>query len=73
MHIEFSHTVNEGLYLWGAQLEAGASAPDDTKVQLTMFTPLSQKIVDALRAADLNRLTPLDAMNLLAELKQQLD
>src|SRR5205823_15118824 len=30
-----------------AQLEAGASAPDDTKVQLTMFTPLSQNIVDA--------------------------
>ena len=46
-----------------------APAPD---VQLTMFTPLSQKIVDRLRAADLDHLTPLEALNLLAELKKQL-
>ncbi len=56
-----------------AHLESGTGTPEETKVQLTMFTPLSQKIVDALREADLNRLTPLDAMNLLAELKKQLD
>ncbi len=41
-------------------------------VQLTMFTPLSQRIVDRLRGADLDRLTPLEALNLLAELKKQL-
>lgn len=41
--------------------------------QLTIFTPLSQKIVDRLREADLNSLTPLQALNLLHELKQQLD
>jgi DNA mismatch repair protein MutS len=41
-------------------------------VQLTMFTPLSQKIVDQLREADLDRLTPLEALNLLHALKQQL-
>ena len=41
-------------------------------VQLTMFTPLSQKIVDKLREADLDRLTPLEALNLLHSLKQQL-
>jgi DNA mismatch repair protein MutS len=41
--------------------------------QLTIFTPLSQKIVDRLRDADLNALTPLQALNLLHELKQQLD
>ncbi len=40
-------------------------------VQLTMFTPLSQKIVDQLREADLDRLTPLEALNLLHALKQQ--
>jgi DNA mismatch repair protein MutS len=40
-------------------------------VQLTMFTPLSQKIVDRLREADLNNLTPLEALNLLNELKKQ--
>jgi DNA mismatch repair protein MutS len=37
-----------------------------------MFTPLSQKIVDRLREADLNRLTPIDALNLLWELKKEL-
>jgi DNA mismatch repair protein MutS len=41
-------------------------------MQLTMFTPLSQKIVDRLREVDLNRLTPLEAMNLLNELKKEL-
>jgi DNA mismatch repair protein MutS len=41
-------------------------------VQLTIFTPLSQKIVERLRSADLDRLTPLEALNLLAELKKQL-
>ncbi len=41
-------------------------------VQLTMFTPLSQKIVDQLREADLDRLTPLEALNLLHALKQQI-
>jgi DNA mismatch repair protein MutS len=41
-------------------------------MQLTMFTPLSQKIVDRLREVDLNRLTPIEAMNLLNELKKEL-
>ena len=42
-------------------------------LQLTIFTPLSQKIVDQLRQADLDRLTPLEALNLLSTLKKQLD
>ena len=42
------------------------------QMQLTMFTPLSQKIVDRLKEADLNNLTPLEAMNLLNELKKQI-
>jgi DNA mismatch repair protein MutS len=41
--------------------------------QLTIFTPLSQKIVDRLREADVDRLTPLDALNLLHDLKKQID
>ena len=41
--------------------------------QLTIFTPLSHQVVDQLREVDLNRLTPLEALNLLAELKKQLD
>jgi DNA mismatch repair protein MutS len=44
---------------------------EPSSVQLTMFTPLSEKIVERLRGADLDRLTPLEALNLLAELKRQ--
>ncbi len=41
--------------------------------QLTIFTPLSHQVVEQLRDVDLNRLTPLQALNLLAELRKQLD
>ena len=54
-----------------AHLSPGSHEPGP-QMQLTMFTPLSQKIVDRLRDADLNNLTPLEAMNLLHELKKQL-
>ena len=40
--------------------------------QLTIFTALSQPVVDRLREVDLNKLTPLEALNLLAELKKEL-
>jgi DNA mismatch repair protein MutS len=42
-------------------------------MQLTIFTPLSNTIVDRLREADLNNLTPIEALNLLHALKKQLD
>ncbi len=41
-------------------------------VQLTIFTPLSQRIVDRIEAVDVNSLTPLQALNLLEELQQEL-
>ena len=50
---------------------SGADAPSPRAAQLTIFTPLSQPVLERLRELDLNRLTPLDALNLLAELKQQ--
>jgi DNA mismatch repair protein MutS len=50
--------------------------PEDSSavspLQLTIFTPLSQPVIDKLRAIDLNRLTPLEALNLLAELKKEI-
>jgi DNA mismatch repair protein MutS len=52
-----------------AQLSDNSSAP--RAAQLTIFTPLSQPVLERLRELDLNRLTPLEALNLLAELKQQ--
>ena len=42
-------------------------------MQLTIFTPLSQKIVDRIKETDLNRLSPLEALNLLHELKKQME
>jgi DNA mismatch repair protein MutS len=41
--------------------------------QLTIFTPISQPVLEKLREVDLNRLTPLEALNLLAELKKQVE
>ncbi|HLX86652.1 MAG TPA: DNA mismatch repair protein MutS [Terriglobales bacterium] len=54
-------------------LTPGASTPPDRPTQLTIFTPLSQPVLEKLREVDLNRLTPLEALNLLAELKRQID
>jgi DNA mismatch repair protein MutS len=54
-----------------AQAAQDSAAPPPT--QLTIFTPLSQRIVDQLRDADLNRLSPIEALNLLFELKKQLE
>ena len=50
-------------------LSPGATPP---AAQLTIFTPLSQPVLDKLRDVDLNRLTPLEALNLLAELKREI-
>jgi DNA mismatch repair protein MutS len=50
-------------------LSPGATPPP---TQLTIFTPISQPVLEKLREVDLNRLTPLDALNLLAELKKEI-
>ena len=52
-----------------AHLSPGAVPPP---TQLTIFTPLSQPVLGKLREVDLNRLTPLEALNLLAELKKEI-
>jgi len=52
-----------------AHLSPGATPPP---AQLTIFTPLSQPVLEKLREVDLNRLTPLEALNLLASLKKEI-
>jgi DNA mismatch repair protein MutS len=52
-----------------AHLSPGASPPP---AQLTIFTPLSEPVLEKLRGVDLNHLTPLEALNLLAELKKEI-
>jgi DNA mismatch repair protein MutS len=49
-----------------------ASASPTPQMQMTIFTPLSQRIVDRLQAADVNALTPLQALNLLEELRREI-
>jgi DNA mismatch repair protein MutS len=48
-------------------------APAPARVQLTMFTPLSQQVVERLRGLDLDRLTPLEALNLLHQLQKEVE
>jgi len=55
-----------------AQL-AGDELKPPPAAQLTIFTPISQPVLEKLREVDLNQLTPLEALNLLAELKKQID
>jgi DNA mismatch repair protein MutS len=56
----------------GAALARGAGELAAPAMQMTMFTPLSQKIVDRLAEVDLDGLTPREALNLLAELQREL-
>jgi len=50
-----------------------SGTPTDPRRQLGLFqTPAHDPIRDALAAADVDRLTPLDALSLLADLKKQL-
>jgi len=49
--------------------DSGSSGP----MQLTIFTPLSQKVVDRIKETDLNAISPLEALNLLHELKRQME
>jgi DNA mismatch repair protein MutS len=53
-------------------LTPGASTEPERPTQLTIFTPLSQPVLEKLREVDLDRLTPLEALNLLAELKKEI-
>ena len=48
------------------------AAPSKGHSQQALFTPIDREVLDALRAADLDQLRPIEALNLLAELKKQI-
>ena len=54
-----------------AELQELAAAPTEP-LQLTLFTPLSQRIVDRLAETNLNGVTPMQALELLVELQNEL-
>jgi DNA mismatch repair protein MutS len=55
-----------------AESQQVREASPSPQMQMTMFTPLSQRIVDRLAEADVDGLTPREALNLLAELQKEL-
>ena len=64
-HEQTEHTLSERL----------TARPDGEKtgpVQLTIFTPLNVDVVNAIERADLDNLKPIEALNLLAQLKKQI-
>ena len=54
------------------RVEKQTIAEETPALQMTMFTPLSQHIVDRLQAADINSLTPMQALLLLEQLQQEI-
>jgi len=64
-HEQSEHTLSE-------KLTARRRSPKTDSLQLTIFTPLNPDVVRAIEEADLDNLRPLDALNLLAELKKQI-
>jgi DNA mismatch repair protein MutS len=55
-----------------AETSAMQPRPPAQRMQMTMFTPLSQKIVDRIGEIDVDEMTPREALNLLAELQREL-
>ena len=72
-HEQSEHRLSERL---AAEAPREDGAPGESRerspVQLTIFTPLNAEIVRALENADLDQMRPIEALNLLAELKRQI-
>jgi DNA mismatch repair protein MutS len=52
--------------------QVSAYVAPEPAMQMTIFTPLSQRVVDRVRELDVDRMTPMDALQLLAELKREI-
>jgi DNA mismatch repair protein MutS len=65
-HEQSEHQLSEKLS------PGAAEAANGNGTQQVLFTPLDRAVLDKLRDADLDQLKPIDALNLLAELKKQI-
>jgi DNA mismatch repair protein MutS len=54
----------------GEELSVKSIAPDKT-IQMSVFYPKESPILEELHKIDLNKLTPLEALNLIAELQKK--
>jgi DNA mismatch repair protein MutS len=75
-HEQSEHVLTEQLSP-GAPDAPDPRAPDSRTArknghQDVLFTPLDRKVLDQLREADLDHLAPIEALNLLAQLKKQI-
>jgi DNA mismatch repair protein MutS len=57
----------------GRPTVSGPPAPDHRQLGLFQPPPASHAVLDRLRQLDVDRLTPLDALTLVAELKREAD
>ena len=64
--------VHERAEAQGVREAAPLAAGRAPAMQMTMFTPLSQRIVDRLEGIDVDGLTPREALGLIAELQREL-
>ncbi len=72
--------VHERVESQAARVEAQPAGPEakpsattlPPPLQMTIFTPLSQRIVDRLGELDVDAMTPREALNLLADLQREL-
>jgi len=64
-HEQSEHQLSE-------TLSPGAAAAHPNGTQQVLFTTLDRAVLEKLRKADLDQLKPLDALNLLSELKKQI-
>jgi DNA mismatch repair protein MutS len=67
-HEVSEHQLSERLL----QHTPGAVPSNGAGEQHVLFAPIDREVLEALRSADLDQLRPLDALNLLAELKKQI-
>ncbi|HET9400796.1 MAG TPA: hypothetical protein VFO34_07585, partial [Candidatus Acidoferrales bacterium] len=64
-HEQSEHVVSE-------KLTPGSGNGSHPPAQDAMFAAIDRSVLDAIRGADLDHLRPLDALNLLAQLKKQI-
>ena len=64
--------VHERAEAQGVREAAPLRAEGPPALQMTLFTPLSQRIVDRLETVDVDGLTPREALALVAELQREL-
>jgi DNA mismatch repair protein MutS len=65
--------IESGAHPQAAKAIKAASGGQDHKghVQLQLFSPMEQKLLETIQLLDIERMTPIDALNTLSELKRK--